>query len=409
VLAVLVLVLTLAGDDSVTVTQVFGGHGAAEYNKWLYSNAKEYQGLAPIHVQIDSSVRRDTWWYSYYVSFLNGRGDVTRSRVFSGEREREAIDGYGKWLDAQTSDNGAALLVSPCYGQTTVYNRHGDSVFTVTGGPLSGNGGFFFHVFCDDEAYYYRDYIEVLDSRGRLLDTIGRLAEPSVHAHVWSRNRTHALYVSDTAGRVLVVDKNGRMLWQVRLSYQTDADVAISEDARFVAVATWDSLIVRDVRAGRTFTRSLYRRRHGEYVAPNVAISADNRYVAVARSHASKHDSCALDIFSAAAVCTSMVLHTGSVVDVGFVGDRLGIVALAPTEQDTGVPRVPPSQPRRPPSAEPYRIVVVGLDGHMQTWEGIGPSHPYSPSKLVGNALAFYGKDSIYVYRIETAPTQQRK
>ncbi len=397
-----------AAADTASVQLVFSGRGAAEYNKWLSRNAKEYSDLTPRYIQIDSGIEKDTS-YSYYVSFLNDRGDVIRRRTFSGDREREAIDGYGKWLDAQTSDNGAALLVSPCYGQTTVYNRHGDSVFTATGGPLSGNGGFFFHVFCDDEADYYRDYIEVLDSQGRLLDTFGGLAEPGVQADVWSPNGTHVLYVPDTAGRVLVVDKKGRTLWQARLSSQTDADVAISEDARFVAVATWDSLIVRDVRAGRTFTRALYRGRHGEYISPNVAVSADNRYIAVARSHASKHDSCALDIFSTAAVCTSMVFHIGVVVDVGFVGDRLGIVALAPTEQDTGVPRVPPFPSRRPPSVEPHRIVVVGLDGHMQTWKGIGPSHPYSPSKLVGNALAFYGRDSIWVYRIETGTTGQRR
>jgi hypothetical protein len=404
----LVLVATAAtaavAADTASVQLVFNGHGASTYNKWLYENAKKYQDLAPIYVQIDSGVGIDTGPYSFYVSFLDDRGGVARRRTFVGRRELPPGGGIG----AQVTPDGAALLVSPWYDRTTVYDRHGDSAFTSTGGYLSGNGGLFFHAFRDDEGGFYRDYIEILDARGRLLDTIGRLAEPSVHAHVWSRDRVHALYVSDTAGRVLVMDRRGKTLWQTRFSYQTDADIAISEDGRFAAAATWDSLTVRDMRARRTFTRSLHEGSHGKFIGPRVAISPDNRYVAVTRVDRDANDSCTLDVFTLAdaAICTSMVLRTGFVVDVGFVGEGLGLVALPLTRPEAGAPHVPR---QRSSWEEPYRIVLVGLDGKTRAWDDIGSPRLRPPFKFTRSAVALYSTDSIWVYRVEPAAPEKKR
>jgi hypothetical protein len=339
------------------------------------------------------------------VSFLDDRGVVTRRRKFVGTREPVPSGG----IQAHVASDGAALFVSQWHsGPTTAYNRHGDSVFASAEGSLWGEGGLFFHTFYEDEGIFARDYIEVLDSRGRLLDTIGGLLEPWVRTHGWSWNKTHMLYVPDTAGRIIVMDKRGKLLWQTRLPRETDADIAISNDARFVAAATWDSLAVRDMRVGRTLTRPLREGSHGEYIAPNVAMSADNRYVAVTRVNRDANDSCAVDVFALAdaAVCTSMVLHTGFVVDVGFVGERLGMVALPPTEPGAGTHYVPR---RRSSPEEPYRIVLVGLDGKMRAWDDIGSPRLRPPFKFTRSAVALYSADSTWVYRVETAAPEKKR
>jgi len=397
--------------DTTSVSLAFSGCGAAEYNRWLSQNGEEYPGLEPVRVQVDSEVAGDSNRYSYYVSFLDDTGSVVRQRTFTGVRESRAADGRWNWMRARRSDQGDVLFVCPEVGLTTVYGQSGDSAFTSTEGVIDGAAGLYFREFVDGDGTVYRNLIEVLDAHGRSSDTLGELLEPRIQAHAWSRDSVHALYASDSAGRVVVLNKSGEELWQYRLQSETDAHVAIAEDARFVAVATWDSLVVRNLRTGNTFACPLQEGGRGKFVRPKVAISRDSRYVAVTRFHASAHDSVLLDVFTSAgaAVCTSRALRTGMVMDAGFADDKVCLVTRALESPGTGVTRVLNAWLRRPSWKEPYRIVLVGLDGRMRTWDGIGPAHPHPPFKLAGNALAFYGEESISVYRIAASRTENRR
>jgi len=393
--------------DTTSVRLAFSGRGTSEYNKWLYENAKECPGLTPIYVRIDSEAAGGGNRHSYYVSFLNDTGAVARQSTFTGARDRRAAGGRWRWMYARPSDEGDALFVCPQLGLTAVYTQSGDSAFTSTEGVIGGAGGLYFREFVGIGGGVYRNLVEVIDSRGRSSDTIGEFLEPRVQTHVWSRNKVHALYVSDSTGRVVVLDKSGKTCWQYRLGSETDAHVAISEDARFVAVATWESLVVRDMKIGHTLSRPLRRGGRGRFVGPRVAVSRDSRYVAVARFHALAHDSILLDVYTTAgaAVCTSRALCTGLVMGVGLVEESVWMVARALENPGAGS-----GAPRRSKSwEEPCRIVVVGFNGQMRAWDGIGPSHLHPPFKLAGNALAFYGKDSIWVYRIEPGTTEQRR
>lgn len=394
--------------DSASVTLAFSGHGASAYDKWLYQNAKEYPGLSPIYVQIDSEAKGAHRTYSYWVSFLDDSGAVVLKRTFTGVREPRPVNGHVKSYYVYTPGSGDALFVSPEVGLTIAYNRSGDSVFTSTAGDIQGDGGLYLRQFLDEEGCVCKDAIEVLDTRGAVASTIRGPVGPSVYAHVWSCDKVHALCISDTVGQIMVMDKGGKTLWQGGLGSATAADVAISDDGRFVAAATWDSLIIRDIQAGKTVGRPLRKGGLGKFLGPRVAISPDDRYVAVARFHALAHDSVLLDVFTpdGAVACTTLALRTGMVMGVGFVEGNVWMVARALEYTEAGVLHMPR---RTQSSDEPYRVVMVGLDGQTRTWDGVGPSHPHPPMKVAGNALVFYGRDSISVYRIEAGTTEERK
>lgn len=425
-LAALMLVGALAASDSVQVTRVFCGHGAAAYDRWLHRHVTEYPGLRPIHVQIDSEVAGDSNKYRYHVSFLDDAGEVIRSRTFKGERDRSiiAMEEPGKWLVARTSDNGDALFVSPKTDVVSVYGPSGDSMFTSTEGVVDGSGGLYFRQFVDDEAYVYRDYYEVLDRRGKKLSKIvlGCTGEDAGvqtnHPFVYSR---HTTYVMQAGLFVSVIDRRGNVLWKTASGNLTA--VAMAENGLVVAVVTPESLVVGNLLNGKNWifrfpeARLLDSARavgsrvapHGPFAIPVAAVGGDGNLVAVFRNYNMGGTGAGmLDVFTrdGRAVCRDRYLTPGLTYVMGFAGGGIVFVGDARPVRDslaeTGAPR-----PRRPSNMVHWRITEASLsDGVSATDVTVERT---AVPRLGLNAVAFYGKDSIYVYRIGTGSAKIRK
>jgi len=427
-LLVLVAALAAAAAAAVpsSVKLVFSGHSATEYNRWLHQHAGDSLGLRPIHVQIDSEAARDSGRYSYYVSFLDDTGAVTRERTFTGARGPLSAEEGGKWFYARTSDNGDVLFVSQELGFTTVYNQTGDSMFTSTEGSVDGSGGLFFRQLVDGEGTVYRDYYDVLDRTGRVVSRIalGTMGEgeglKTNYPFVHSRDTT---YVMHAGLFVSVIDKHGNVLWQATPKYY--AAVAISEDGKTAAVATPASLVVRRLDSERTFmvgfpegkildslwAAGSHRAPSGGYFAhPEVAINGDGSRVAVFRRYNiwSSAGAALLDVYSGdgTPVCQGRRLTPGLIKVMGFAGDGMvfagdaGPVRDSLAEPGTGHPRKPSKMVR-------WLITKADLSNSVSATE-VTVERTAVP-RLVSNAVVFYGKDSIYVYRIGAAPNKQRK
>ena len=413
--------------DTASVKLVFSGHSAVEYNQWLHQHAAEYPGLQPIHVQIDSEVAGDSERYSYYVSFLDDTGVVIRSRTFTGTRDesRAMIEAYDKWLEARTSCDGNVLFLSPGTDVVTVYDRSGDSLFTSTEGLIDGAGELYFRQFVDDEGDAYRDYYDVLDGRGQVLSKIalGGTGEgeglKTNHPFVYSRDTT---YVMHAGSFVSVINKHGNVLWQTTPKYWTA--VAISDDGRTVAVATPASLVTKHLDSGLTSTvefpegkilDSLWATGShgvpsgGYYAPPKVALNGDGSRMAVFRPYNiwSPAGHGLLDVFEGdgTSVCRNVSLAPGMVRAMGFAGDRVVFVGDAVPARDSLAESFT-GRPRKPSNMFRLLITEANLSDSVSATE-VTVERSAVPT-FASSAVAFHGKDSIYVYRIGTAPTQRK-
>jgi hypothetical protein len=419
------LVCALAASDSTLVTQVFRGHGAAAYDQWLHRHAADYPGLRPIHVQIDSEVAGDSERYTYYVSFLDDSGGVVRRRTIYGARGSLSAEQGGDWFHARTSANGDALFVSPKAEVVSVYGPSGDSIFTSTEGVVDGSGDLYFRQFVDDEAYVYRDYYEVLDRRGRKLCEIplGCTGEDAglqtTYPFVHSRKAT---YVMQAGLFVSVIDRRGKILWRTAAGNLTA--VAMAENGQVVAVATPESLVVGNLLSGKNCVFRFPEARlldsaravgsrvapHGPLAIPAAAVSGDGSRVAVFWNTFNKRSTGAgtLDVFTREGkpVCLGRYLTPGLTDVMGFAGDGMVFVGAArPARESLAEAR--DHRPRRPSNMVHWRITEASLSDSVSATELL-VEHTAVP-RLVSNAVAFYGRDSIYVYRVGPEPTKQRK
>jgi hypothetical protein len=426
ILATLALVGALIGSDSSAVAQVFRGHGAAGYDQWLHRHATEYPGLRPIHVQIDSEVAGDSNKYTYHVSFLDDTGAIVRKRTFRGMRDKSHVpmEEPGKWLYAWTSQDGEELFLNPAADTVTVYGPRGDSMFTSTEGSVNGSSGLFFRQFDDGEGTVYRDYYDVLDRQGLVVSKIalGSLGEgeglKTNHPFAFSRDTT---YVMHAGLFVSVIDKHGDVLWQTKPTNYTA--VAISDDGHTAAVATPESLVIRHSDSGRTSAFEFPEGRildslratgsrvvpRGPFAIPIAAVSSDGSKVAVFRQYNyGGIGNGVLDVFSCDGkpAYRDRYLTPGLTQRMGFAGGGVVFVGDARPVTDSIVSG-DPKHPRKYSTMVRWLITKADPSDDVSVTE-VTVERTAVP-KLTPNSVAFYGRDSIYVYRIRSTPSEQRK
>ena len=417
------VLLALVAADSLVLESGYEGCGAARYNRWLYEHVREYPQLKPVYVQIDSEVKGDSRAYAYYVSFLDDSGVVVKQRALAGRREPP----LGGSIYARRSADGAWLFVMLAgTGPTTVYDRRGDTAFVSAEGDISGGGGRFIRQFVDDEGVVDRGYFEMLDRHGSVIESIGggTLGEGSL-VRTWplaySDDTAYALY-SDPL--VLVVDKKGRITWRAVAGYL--ASIALSASGRTVVFATPESAVIRDMKAGSNAVVKFADARildslraagsratpPGYFAMPLVAVSRDGGAVAVLRRHNMGGTGGAGQLIAYSRDGSlrgqALALTPGFSTALGFVGDRVAIVADtfsgygSPAPTATGQLR-----PQPPPKYHGRLVTLVGRDGEISSASVV--SERDATPRFFDEGIAFYGDSLTTVYRVRTVTAEEKK
>jgi hypothetical protein len=362
--------------DSLRLELAFDGEVPYEYNRWLKENRREFPRLWPVLIVLDSSVYKDTV-ASYYVSFYDETGNTKAHRRYSGLRRAHWQPGGGRWFDVEVAPQADRLLIidhrdvwSSQDILTTMLDAHEDTVFVSDGGGLKyANGPLYFREYFDEEANQERDYFEVLDDSGRVLNRISLLG--FVGCIEAARNGSHAMRVGDHA---VVVDKKGQVIWLDTIPGICEANIENNGLAAAGLNLTW--MRVKNFTTGEVFEAYLPGLEGRRYAKPDVAVARRGGGFMVHRPNANVHSQ-GVDIFYTGD-CQQVgqpVASIGGVVREAYYGGGIGLMVF-----------------------EVNRLVVARPDWPVEVHEEIGFAE--SQAVLDANMVAFIGTKRAMVYRI---------
>lgn len=376
IMATLILLSLCQAAGGMEIKEVFSSTSVPEYNRWLRDHVDEYAELPPIHITVDGPAWRESRTRSYPASracFYDQAGNrirelrleedgtsvslsAARDRLFVYRRNQlEGTDGITSSLTVYDSRGSVAFQINPACVVTT---SHG----LVFRGVWQGYEP-------------VKDTLEVFDARGDIVCKIGGPRAPylSDDNYVYSPDTTHVLILGEDGRRLVVIDRSGNVLWDEILPHRGKL-LGISDSGRWVATRMGGRVMLLDVNSSQTCTLSSSHASEIQGRASLVALSDDNRTVAV--YHEGQPGSLEFFDFKDTSKSTFLSIDlSGGIRDMKFVGERLLMVSGSD------------------------EVAIAGTDGTVRIQAGV--ADPELRLHFYDDGLALTGDSRMTVYRLE--------